>query len=107
MIDTLLRKFTACRAAAPTTVGLPVIQRPFIWENAKVRNLFDSMYHCCLDVVNPTRVGNDCSAALKHVVDLRLWAGAPIRGRQMQWFGHKLAGATHERPRFLGADFLS
>lgn len=26
------------------TVGLPDIQRPFVWKNAKVRNLFDSMY---------------------------------------------------------------
>lgn len=25
-------------------IGLPEIQRPFIWKNAKVRNLFDSMY---------------------------------------------------------------
>jgi hypothetical protein len=26
------------------TIGLPEIQRPFVWKNAKVRNLFDSMY---------------------------------------------------------------
>lgn len=26
------------------TTGLPDIQRPFVWKNAKVRNLFDSMY---------------------------------------------------------------
>lgn len=25
-------------------VGLPDIQRPFVWKNSKVRNLFDSMY---------------------------------------------------------------
>ena len=25
-------------------IGLPDIQRPFVWENAKVRDLFDSMY---------------------------------------------------------------
>ncbi|WP_293672392.1 DUF262 domain-containing protein [Thiolapillus sp.] len=25
-------------------VGLPDIHRPFIWKNAKVRDLFDSMY---------------------------------------------------------------
>ena len=25
-------------------IGLPEIQRPFIWRNAKVRDLFDSMY---------------------------------------------------------------
>ena len=25
-------------------IGLPDIQRPFVWANAKVRNLFDSMY---------------------------------------------------------------
>lgn len=26
------------------TIGLPDIQRPFVWPNAKVRDLFDSMY---------------------------------------------------------------
>jgi uncharacterized protein with ParB-like and HNH nuclease domain len=26
------------------TIGLPDIQRPFVWKNALVRNLFDSMY---------------------------------------------------------------
>lgn len=25
-------------------IALPDIQRPFVWTNAKVRNLFDSMY---------------------------------------------------------------
>lgn len=25
-------------------IGLPDIQRPFVWKNAKIRNLFDSMY---------------------------------------------------------------
>ena len=25
-------------------IGLPEIQRPFVWKNAKVRDLFDSMY---------------------------------------------------------------
>ena len=25
-------------------IGLPNIQRPFVWSNAKVRDLFDSMY---------------------------------------------------------------
>jgi hypothetical protein len=25
-------------------IGLPDLQRPFVWKNAKVRNLFDSMY---------------------------------------------------------------
>ena len=25
-------------------VGVPDIQRPFVWKNAKVRDLFDSMY---------------------------------------------------------------
>ncbi|WP_176456951.1 hypothetical protein [Bordetella genomosp. 5] len=25
-------------------IGLPNIQRPFVWANAKVRDLFDSMY---------------------------------------------------------------
>jgi uncharacterized protein with ParB-like and HNH nuclease domain len=26
------------------SIGLPDIQRPFVWKNAKVRDLFDSMY---------------------------------------------------------------
>lgn len=26
------------------SIGLPDIQRPFVWKNTKVRNLFDSMY---------------------------------------------------------------
>lgn len=25
-------------------IGLPDIQRPFVWKNAKVRDLFDSMF---------------------------------------------------------------
>ena len=25
-------------------IGLPEIQRPFVWDNTKVRDLFDSMY---------------------------------------------------------------
>ena len=25
-------------------IGLPEIQRPFVWPNTKVRELFDSMY---------------------------------------------------------------
>ena len=25
-------------------IGLPDLQRPFVWPNVKVRNLFDSMY---------------------------------------------------------------
>jgi uncharacterized protein with ParB-like and HNH nuclease domain len=25
-------------------IGLPDIQRPFVWSNTKVRDLFDSMY---------------------------------------------------------------
>ncbi len=31
-------------AIALGQVGLPDIQRPFVWDNAKVRDLFDSMY---------------------------------------------------------------
>ena len=31
-------------AIALGTVGLPDLQRPFVWKNTKVRNLFDSMY---------------------------------------------------------------
>ena len=26
------------------TIGLPDIQRPFVWKDSKVRDLFDSMY---------------------------------------------------------------
>ena len=26
------------------TIGLPDLQRPFVWKNAKIRDLFDSMY---------------------------------------------------------------
>ena len=26
------------------SIGLPDIQRPFVWKNSKVRDLFDSMY---------------------------------------------------------------
>src|ERR1700736_4643845 len=26
-------------------IGLPDIQRPFVWKNSKVRDLFDSMFH--------------------------------------------------------------
>ena len=25
-------------------IGLPDIQRPFVWKNAKIRDLFDSVY---------------------------------------------------------------
>ena len=28
-------------------LGLPDIQRPFVWKNVKVRDLFDSMYRGC------------------------------------------------------------
>jgi uncharacterized protein with ParB-like and HNH nuclease domain len=39
-------------------IGLPDIQRPFIWKNIKVRDLFDSMYkgfpvRCLLFWKNP------------------------------------------------------
>ena len=37
-------------------IGLPDIQRPFVWKNAKVRDLFDSMYRgfreCTIRSVN-------------------------------------------------------
>ncbi|MBW1612543.1 MAG: DUF262 domain-containing protein [Deltaproteobacteria bacterium] len=32
------------KAIALGQIGLPDIQRPFVWKNAKVRDLFDSMY---------------------------------------------------------------
>lgn len=28
------------------TIGLPGIQRPFVWKDTKVRDLFDSLYQC-------------------------------------------------------------
>src|SRR5690606_34400924 len=31
-------------AISSGTIGLPEIQRPFVWKNVKVRDLFDSMY---------------------------------------------------------------
>lgn len=30
-------------------IGLPDIQRPFVWKNAKVRDLFDSKHPVCRD----------------------------------------------------------
>ena len=30
-------------------IGLPDIQRPFVWSNAKVRDLFDSITPCSKD----------------------------------------------------------
>ena len=33
-----------CKYIALGDIGLPDIQRPFVWPNAKVRDLFDSMY---------------------------------------------------------------
>ena len=30
-------------------IGLPDIQRPFVWEATKVRDLFDSMYRDLMD----------------------------------------------------------
>ena len=32
-------------------IGLPDIQRPFVWSNAKVRDLFDSMYRDSRSVI--------------------------------------------------------
>ena len=37
-LDTLIKFISLGR------IGLPDIQRPFVWKNAKVRDLFDSMY---------------------------------------------------------------
>lgn len=31
-------------------IDLPDIQRPFVWADAKIRDLFDSMYHGYLDL---------------------------------------------------------
>ena len=35
---------TLVQSIAMGQIGLPDIQRPFVWKNAKVRDLFDSMY---------------------------------------------------------------
>ncbi len=35
---------TLIKSIALGVIGLPDIQRPFVWKNAKVRDLFDSMY---------------------------------------------------------------
>lgn len=49
MSDTVFRKVDFPLNALVSQIesghlGLPDIQRPFVWKNAKVRNLFDSMY---------------------------------------------------------------
>ncbi len=36
-------------------IGLPDIQRPFVWSNAKVRDLFDSMYRGYADFLTARR----------------------------------------------------
>jgi uncharacterized protein with ParB-like and HNH nuclease domain len=39
-------------------IGLPDIQRPFVWKNAKVRDLFDSMYRGYpVEVIQAQRAG--------------------------------------------------
>ena len=35
---------TLVQQIALGSIGLPDIQRPFVWPNVKVRDLFDSMY---------------------------------------------------------------
>ncbi|TIL94646.1 MAG: DUF262 domain-containing protein [Mesorhizobium sp.] len=49
MADTLFKKVDYTLASlvdsiANGQIGLPDIQRPFVWKNVKVRDLFDSMY---------------------------------------------------------------
>src|SRR5688572_8003426 len=49
MTDTLFRQVTYTLGSLVEfidlgEIGLPDIQRPFVWKNAKVRDLFDSMY---------------------------------------------------------------
>ncbi len=47
------------------TIGLPDIQRPFVWKNAKVRNLFDSMYRGFPVKAYPVDSGSTrCSVAI-------------------------------------------
>ena len=48
MSDTVFTKVdydlqTLMSQIALGTIGLPDIQRPFVWNNVKVRDLFDSM----------------------------------------------------------------
>ena len=33
-------------------LGLPELQRPFIWKDSKVRDLFDSMMKCEIEIVS-------------------------------------------------------
>ena len=49
MSDTLFKKvdYTMSKLMADIemgTIGLPDIQRPFVWKNSKIRDLFDSLY---------------------------------------------------------------
>ncbi len=49
MVDTLYKEVNYSLAALLSEIelgnlGLPDIQRPFVWKNAKIRDLFDSMY---------------------------------------------------------------
>jgi uncharacterized protein with ParB-like and HNH nuclease domain len=43
------------------SIGLPEIQRPFVWKKTKVRDLFDSMYR-------GFPVGYFCSGAIRAAV---------------------------------------
>ena len=44
MTDTLFKEVHYSLGRLINDVGLPDIQRPFVWANAKVRDLLDSMY---------------------------------------------------------------
>lgn len=44
MTDTLFKEVHYSLGGLINDIGLPDIQRPFVWANAKVRDLFDSMF---------------------------------------------------------------
>lgn len=36
-------------------IGLPELQRPFVWPNVNVRDLFDSLYRGCARAFQPAQ----------------------------------------------------
>lgn len=55
MTDTLFKEVHYALGGLIHDIGLPEIQRPFVWPNAKVRVLFDSM---CKGYEKLTEVGS-------------------------------------------------
>lgn len=54
MSETLFKELHYSLGGLIGDIGLPDIQRPFIWANAKVRDLFDSMYRGYQKLVGST-----------------------------------------------------